>query len=200
MAWHRIGPMRGVRASAAAVTLSARRDGSARLKLNVTISGEIARDLGWVKKQRIKVEIEDELNIVRLSLATGDETFALHGVATGATVAMRFPLPWDLRGEPRKPERCSHRIEAGALLFDLPAWALRDYRPDAAPPPKAATPAAVRPASGSLVLRDDREREARELLRARIGMDDVVRQTGLSPRDVVRINNALQAERAGRAA
>lgn len=231
MGWQLIEPRRGVRASkVVAVTISARMDGSKLLKLNVTIPGAIAAQMGWAKKQKVQVEQDDETHMVRISRADHARTYALHGTASGGTVALRFPLIWDIHGDARKPDRAAHVVEGGALLVHLPDWCRRDARPEPrraiplveAPPPakpkpgtpefaakvregmqRAAAERAAQAAQTRILVTppaDERERHALELLRSRLSTDQVVRETGLSPRDVVRLSEQVRAERAGRAA
>lgn len=193
MAWETIKPQRGQRVTVSrGVTVSWRKpSGAAQPNMRLTIASPVAEALGWRGKDRVLVQRDLAAGLLRLSRTDASESYALHGSKTSAVVSAHFAFAGLALAERQTAKLTPHRIEDGALIVELPAWAKQLSAPRAAiplkePPAKIALPT--------------KEESALSLLRSRVGTDQVVRETGLSPRDVVRLAEQVKAERAGRAA
>lgn len=190
MTWETIEPRRGQRVTVSrGVTVSWRKSSAAAaFSMNVTIAGPLAEQLGWAKKQRVQVQRDMAAGLLRLSRADGPTTFALNGAASGAVLAVTFGFGGLDLNKPERSAPAPHRIEGGALILELPAWAR------ASAPQRTVSPPPAKPTAPS------REETALSLLRARVGTDQVVRETGLPPREVVRLAEQVKGERARAAA
>ena len=143
MDWEDIIPQRGIRIEATpGVTVALRLPKDGRPHISASIGRAPLAALGWRPRQRVRVQVNAAAGLMRLFL-TDDPAlgYGLLGAASDSTVAVNVPLP-DLPREKRPSEGVQNRIEDGALIFALPAWA-RPPVPDApaaivsqpAPPP-----------------------------------------------------------------
>lgn len=135
MDWEDIVPQRGIRIEATpGVTVALRLPKDSRPHISATIGRAPLAELGWRPKQRVRVQRAATEGLIRLSL-TDDAAlgYALHGAASDTCVSVNIPLP-QLPWEKRKSEGVENRIEGGALIFALPAWARGDGQPGRAIP------------------------------------------------------------------
>jgi hypothetical protein len=107
----------------------------------VSLGGPLATELGWSKKQRVLVERDRQAGLLRLSPTAAPAGYTLTGPASGAMVVATFSVP-DITGPGRKAQPAPHRIEAGALIVEMPAWARAVTAPSA---PAIADKAAAMP-------------------------------------------------------
>lgn len=176
MTWETIQPRRGQRVnSARGATISWRTNNSSAGLMCVTISRLLAEDLGWQRRQRIQVQRDMASRKLRITLGQGADTFSLSGTKTGNVLAAAFGFPGLVLDQPQKAQPTPHQVEGGALILDLPDWAL-----------------------GKSYI--EKKESALALLRTRVDIAQVVRETGLSPREVVRMAEQVRGEREGRAA
>ena len=143
MDWEDVVPQRGIRIEATpGVTVALRLPKDGRPHISASIGRAPLAALGWRPRQRVRVQVNAAAGLMRLFL-TDDPAlgYGLLGAASDSTVAVNVPLP-GLPHDKRKAEGVENRIEGGALIFSLPAWA-RPPAPDApaaivsqpAPPP-----------------------------------------------------------------
>jgi len=143
MDWEDIIPQRGIRIEATpGVTVALRLPKDGRPHISASIGRAPLAALGWRPRQRVRVQVNAAAGLMRLSL-TDDPAlgYGLLGAASDSTVAVNVPLP-GLPHDKRKAEGVENRIEGGALIFSLPAWA-RGARQEFAPARPAAAPASA---------------------------------------------------------
>lgn len=153
MEWEDIIPQRGIRIEATpGVTVALRLPKDGRPHISASIGRAPLAALGWRPRQRVRVQVNAAAGLMRLFL-TDDPAlgYGLLGAASDSTVAVNVPLP-GLPHDKRKAEGVENRIEGGALIFSLPAWArgnaatfMRDSAP-AMPDKPPAAPSIARPA------------------------------------------------------
>lgn len=151
MEWEDIIPQRGIRIEATpGVTVALRLPKDGRPHISASIGRAPLAALGWRPRQRVRVQVNAAAGLMRLSL-TDDPAlgYGLLGAASDSTVAVNIPLP-GLPHDKRKAEGVENRIEGGALIFSLPAWA-RGARQEFAPARPAAAPASASSAPPSLL-------------------------------------------------
>lgn len=126
MEWEDIVPQRGVRIKQSpGVTVALRVPDAGRPMMAVTIGRKMRDTLGWQPKQRVRVQRNMAAGLVRLSLT--DEPgagYSLYGPGANSCLGAAFHFP-GLPAERRRAEPAENRIEGGALLVTLPAWARR---------------------------------------------------------------------------
>lgn len=146
---------------------------------------------------------------VRVSRGTG-ETRLLGKLPNTHSGIVRFALPAELQLAVAASTACDEwEAGKGWVALRLPADVVEGRAAPVAkkgkgtPAPRPAIPLVEpkpQPPPKPAVPSKEKEEAALSLLRARVGTDQVVRETGISPRDVVRLAEQVRAEREGRAA
>ena len=211
MEWEDIVPQRGVRIKQSpGVTVALRVPDAGRPMMAVTIGREMRDTLGWQPKQRVRVQRNMAAGLVRLSLT--DEPgagYSLYGPGANSCLGATFHFP-GLPAERRRAEPAENRIEGGALLVTLPAWARGEQPGHATPlakPPKPSKPAppSTTSAQPDAALADaavsKKEAKARKMLGQGSEPGIVATHCALPLREVFRLQaEAREAKRAGSAA
>lgn len=138
MEWERITPQSGMRGGDRPnLTISLRTPAKGgRPKVTLTIGVDLSRRLKWQAKQRVHIDIARSAGLLRLATTTdARDSYSLHQAGGGHVLEATFSL-LGLSSETMKAEPAEHRLEGGALLVTLPAWARRQE--EAAPGPVAA--------------------------------------------------------------
>lgn len=188
MTWETIAPRAGQRAKKGGVTVGWRKVSSARFCAVLTLSKDALALLGVSEpgkdepRPRIVVQRNREANALRLLASDAPEAWALHWKQGCGTVAL--PLDGVTLAVRQPAQKVEHSMDGAGLVVTLPDWAR-------VKPPRPAIPL-VEPKPP----RSAKEEEALSLLRSRVSTDQVVRATGLSPREVVRLAEQVQTERA----
>lgn len=137
--WTDIVPDRGSRPLPQRVTMGWRSAGgsrSASMRASFTISKHLATALGWSGKMRVLMRVSGPGAHVMLARATGEDDSPARAWAVSwrsGSMSVLAPLTW-VQGQARRADDVAHRIENGALVLTLPAWARRE-------PPKPERPA-----------------------------------------------------------
>jgi pyruvate/2-oxoglutarate dehydrogenase complex dihydrolipoamide acyltransferase (E2) component len=178
----------------------------------IAIAAHLARTLGWQRRQRVAVQRNVSAGLMRLALSDDtDRTYSLHGTAASGSLAVmpRPPGLGHLTGN-QAAEAVEHRIEDGALILAMPAWAIppgleADATPKAPPPAPAEAPsppplpAAAKPRAAA-PYQNPRKAEAVGLLEAGESARKVAGDMGLPLSDVANWAAEVRARKQGAAA
>ena len=141
MAWEVLTPSRVGRTLDVAerVTVGWRRQSAKGApRFNIAPSRTLLALLGWERKQKVEARLDRAAGLLALRIAP--EGWAVYFSGGGRSASVYIELP-GVESEILPLETTSHRIEDGALIVTLPAWA---RQPAAAPPqPAPATRPAV---------------------------------------------------------
>lgn len=186
MDWIVLEPRRGKRPEEnARVTIAWRASTKAanggNLTGYVTVAAAVMAKLGWTASGKVEVAHDPAGTMLRVRLAPKGYRI---GVNNGCGTFQAY-LPWVKCGK-QKATSTAFQVDGSVLLVTLPAWATKQGQPAPAKPAAMDAPS--------------KHEQALSLLRGRVGTDQVCRQTGLSPREVVRLAEQVRAEREGKAA
>lgn len=207
--WETIAPRSGERARFSGITVAWRKVSSARMCAVLTISKELAAEMGGKEpakgepKPRLLVQRDRVANRLRLTFSASPEAWAPHWKEGCASVA----IPLDgVSSDKRAAQRVAHRMEGRATIVEMPDWARESASPAPRPAiplvqPKAATP---RNQQDPLTWQTaDEIEEARQMLRGgKVGAKALAEYFGWPHDEAVKIAAALRAElqQAGKAA
>lgn len=187
--WETIGRERGATGHGGVTVAWRVPGGKGRPKMCIALGRAAVEAFGLTpgEKRRVLVQRNRARGLLRLVMQESAEARSVQW--TNGVAEIQVPLH-DVTSERQGAALVEHTVQDGALVITLPAWAN--------PPARVSVPpAAAKPTPLPVQSKED---TALSLLRARVGTDAVVRETGLSPRDVVRLAEQVRAERAGKAA
>lgn len=172
--------------------------------VNIIMADDVLKAAGIAIKDALVLERGEgeHAGWLRVTRGTG-ETRIVGKLPQTRSGIVRFTLPPEL---PLAVSRSTTTEEwetgKGWVALRIPPAVLEGRAP-----PKAAQPAAQQAAAAKLATKTatmeppSKEERALSMLRGRVGTDQVCRETGLSPREVVRLADQVRAERAqGKAA